>query len=163
MSAVEGWLRQLHEEKGSDLFVTADAPPCIKVNGKIRGLSTEVLLPEEAEEVIMGVMNERQRDEFEATQECQFAISLDGDVRFRVSAFYQQGMVGMVCRRIETRIPTTQELDLPDVLNDLALEKRGIILMVGATGTGKSTTLAVHDRLSQPTHERPHRHHRRPD
>jgi twitching motility protein PilU len=142
MSSVEGWLRQLHEEKGSDLFVTAEAPPCIKVNGKIRGLSTEVLLPEEAEEVVMGVMNERQRDEFEATQECQFAISLDNDVRFRVSAFYQQGMVGMVCRRIETRIPTTQELDLPDVLNDLALEKRGIILMVGATGTGKSTTLA---------------------
>lgn len=143
MSALEGWLRQLHEEKGSDLFVTAEAPPCIKVNGKIRGLSTEVLLAEEVEEIVMNTMNERQRDEFEATQECQFAITLDSDVRFRVSAFFQQGMVGMVCRRIETKIPTTQELDLPDILNDLALEHRGIIVMVGATGTGKSTTLAA--------------------
>jgi twitching motility protein PilU len=143
MAAVHDWLHQLHEEKGSDLFVTAEAPPCIKVNGKIRGLSTEVLLPEEAEEIVYGVMNERQRDEFEATQECQFALSLDSDVRFRISAFYQQGMVGMVCRRIETRIPTTDELALPDLLNDLALTKRGIIIMVGATGTGKSTTMAA--------------------
>ncbi|KAA9129552.1 PilT/PilU family type 4a pilus ATPase [Marinihelvus fidelis] len=142
MSVVEGWLRQLHEEKGSDLFVTAEAPPCVKVNGKIRGLTTEVLLPEEAEEIVYGVMSERQREEFESTSECQFALSLDNDVRFRVSAFYQQGMVGMVCRRIETHIPTTDELNLPDILNDLSLEKRGIILFVGATGTGKSTSLA---------------------
>ena len=142
-STLESWLRQLHEERGSDLFVTADAPPCIKVNGKIRGLTTEVLLPDEVEEIISDVMNERQREEYDTTQECQFAISLEGDVRFRVSAFYQQGMQGMVCRRIETTIPTTQELDLPDVLNDLSMEKRGIILFVGATGTGKSTSLAA--------------------
>lgn len=143
MSSVEGWLRQLHEERGSDLFITAEAPPCVKVNGKIRGLSTEVLLPEEVHEIIHDVMNERQREEYETTQECQFAISLDGDVRFRVSAFYQQGLPGIVCRRIETTIPTTEELDLPPILNDLSLEKRGIILFVGATGTGKSTSLAA--------------------
>ena len=142
-NTIEGWLRQLHEERGSDLFVTADAPPCIKVNGKIRGLTTEVLLPDEVEEIIADVMNERQREEYDTTQECQFAISLDGDVRFRVSAFYQQGMQGMVCRRIETSIPTTEDLDLPEVLNDLSMEKRGIILFVGATGTGKSTSLAA--------------------
>ncbi len=143
MKSVEGWLRQLHEERGSDLFITADAPPCVKVNGKIRGLTTEVLLPEEVHEIIHDIMNERQREEYETTQECQFAISLDGDVRFRVSAFYQQGLPGIVCRRIETTIPTTEELDLPPILNDLSLEKRGIILFVGATGTGKSTSLAA--------------------
>lgn len=143
MSSVEGWLRQLHEERGSDLFITADAPPCVKVNGKIRGLTTEVLLPEEVHEIILDIMNERQREEYETTQECQFAISLDGDVRFRVSAFYQQGLPGVVCRRIETKIPTTEELDLPPILNELSLSKRGIILFVGATGTGKSTSLAA--------------------
>ncbi|MEJ2535313.1 MAG: PilT/PilU family type 4a pilus ATPase, partial [Gammaproteobacteria bacterium] len=93
--------------------------------------------------IVYSLMSERQRDEFEATQECQFAVSLDNEVRFRVSAFYQQGMVGMVARRIETHIPTTEELNLPDTLNDLSLEKRGIILFVGATGTGKSTTMAA--------------------
>jgi len=143
MTTVEGWLRQLHEERGSDLFITADAPPCVKVNGKIRGLTTEVLLPEEVSEIIHDVMNERQREEYETTQECQFALAMSGEVRFRVSAFYQQGLPGMVCRRIETTIPTTEELDLPSVLNDLSLEKRGIILFVGATGTGKSTSLAA--------------------
>jgi twitching motility protein PilU len=143
MDVVEGWLRQLHEEKGSDLFVTSDAPPCVKVNGKIRALSTEVLLPEEVSEIVQSVMNERQQDEFETTQECQFAIALEGDVRFRVSAFYQMGHIGMVCRRIETRIPTIEELDLPEILADLALEQRGIVLFVGATGTGKSTSLAA--------------------
>jgi twitching motility protein PilU len=142
MSVVEGWLRQLHEEKGSDLFVTAEAPPCVKVNGKIRALSTEVLLPDEAAEIVRGLMNERQLDEFEATQECQFAIALESDVRFRISAFMQQSRVGMVCRRIETRIPTIEELNLPEILADLSLEQRGIILFVGATGTGKSTSLA---------------------
>jgi len=91
----------------------------------------------------LGWMNERQQDEFETTQECQFAIALKGDVRFRVSAFYQMGQIGMVCRRIETRIPTIEELDLPEILADLALEQRGIVLFVGATGTGKSTSLAA--------------------
>jgi twitching motility protein PilU len=106
MSAVESWLREVHEEKGSDLFVTAGAPPCIKVNGKIRAISTEVLLPEEADEIVRSVMGDRQEKEFEDTNECQFAIALEGEVRFRISAFSQQGNTGMVCRRIETRIPT---------------------------------------------------------
>jgi twitching motility protein PilU len=143
MDSIESWLRQLHEERGSDLFVTADAPPCIKVNGKIRGITTEVLLPEEVEEIVYSVMNERQRDEYEATQECQFALALEGEVRFRVSAFFQQGNMGMVCRRIETTIPTVEELNLPEILNEMSLEKRGIIVFVGATGTGKSTSLAA--------------------
>ncbi|MBT8063236.1 MAG: PilT/PilU family type 4a pilus ATPase [Gammaproteobacteria bacterium] len=143
MSAIESWLRQLHEEKGSDLFITSDAPPCIKVNGKIRALTTEVLLPEESEEIVRTLMNERQEKEFEDTKECQFAIALENDVRFRVSAFCQQSRVGAVCRRIETTIPTIDELGLPEMLEDLALAKRGIVLFVGATGTGKSTSLAA--------------------
>ncbi len=142
MSSVEAWLRQVHEEKGSDLFVTSDAPPCIKVNGKIRAVATETLLPQEVEEIVRGVMTERQEREFEDTNECQFAIALADDVRFRVSAFVQQGRVGMVCRRIETEIPTFEDLGLPEILADLALAKRGIVLFVGATGTGKSTSLA---------------------
>ncbi len=143
MKSMEGWLRQLHDERGSDLFVTADAPPCLKVNGKIRGITDEVLLPEEVEELVLSCMNERQREEFETTQECQFALAVDGDLRFRVSAFFQQGLVGMVARRIETKIPTIDELHLPEILNDLSLEKRGIVLFVGATGSGKSTSLAA--------------------
>jgi twitching motility protein PilU len=143
MSVVEGWLQQLHDEKGSDLFVTADAPPCIKVNGKIRPISTEVLLPDEVTEIVQGIMTKKQLREFQESMECQFAIALGEEVRFRVSAFFQQANVGMVCRRIETTIPTIEELGLPELLTDLALSKRGIILFVGATGTGKSTSLAA--------------------
>ncbi len=143
MSVVETWLRQVHEEKGSDLFITSEAPPCIKVNGKIRAVSTETLLPEEAEEIVRGLMTDRQEREFDETQECQFAIALEDDVRFRVSAFVQQGRTGMVCRRIETKIPTFDDLDLPEILAELSLAKRGIVLFVGATGTGKSTSLAA--------------------
>ena len=143
MSALEGWLLKVHEEKGSDLFITADAPPCIKVNGKIRPISTEVLLAEEVEEIVKGIMNKKQVREFEESMECQFAIALGEDVRFRISAFFQQAQIGMVCRRIETDIPTFEGLGLPEILTDLSLSKRGIILFVGATGTGKSTSLAA--------------------
>jgi twitching motility protein PilU len=143
MSAVEDWLLKVHEEKGSDLFVTADAPPCIKVNGKIRPISTEVLLADEVAEIVRGIMNKKQLREFDESLECQFAIALGDDVRFRVSAFYQQGQIGMVCRRIETEIPTFEALGLPELLTDLSLAKRGIILFVGGTGTGKSTSLAA--------------------
>lgn len=143
MSLLESWLRQLDEEKGSDLFVTVDAPPSIKVNGKIRPISTEVLLVEEVEEIVHSVMSKKQSAEFDKTHECQFAISLGADVRFRVSAFYQQSCAGMVCRRVQTNIPTFDELGLPELLTDLSLIKRGIVLFVGATGSGKSTSLAA--------------------
>ncbi len=142
MKVVDGWLKQLHEEVGSDLFVTADAPPCIKVHGKIKPVSTDMLTAEKCEEIVLSIMSERQKEEFRNTQECQFAYSLGPDVRYRVSAFMQQGMIGMVCRRIETRIPGFEELGCPDVMSELSLEKRGIVLFVGATGTGKSTSMA---------------------
>lgn len=140
---IQDWLRQLHDKEGSDLFVTVGAPPCIKVHGKIRPLTREALSHEAVVDIINGIMTPAQRDEFHSTHECQFAISLEGVARFRVSAFYQRNSVGMVCRRIETQIPTFEDLDLPDSLADLAMTKRGIIILVGATGTGKSTTLAA--------------------
>ena len=143
MTAINDWLLQLHAEKGSDLFVTAAAPPCLKVNGKIQPISTEVLLPEEATEIVHSTMTDKQRKEFDETLECQYALALGEEVRFRISAFYQQGLIGMVCRRIETTIPTFENLGLPELLTELSLAKRGIVLFVGATGSGKSTSLAA--------------------
>jgi len=143
MNTIQDWLHKLHDSKGSDLFVTVGAPPCIKVHGKIKPLTREALTHEMVVDIIDSIMTSQQRDEFHSTHECQFAVSLEGVARFRVSAFYQRNSVGMVCRRIETKIPTFEELDLPDSLSELAMQKRGIIILVGATGTGKSTTLAA--------------------
>jgi twitching motility protein PilU len=143
MRTVDSWLKQLHEEVGSDLFVSVDAPPCIKVHGKIKPISTDVLSADDTRAVAYEMMSEMQKNDFIQTSECQFAYSLDSEVRFRVSAFMQQGMVGVVCRRIESKIPTFEELGCPDVMAELALQKRGIVLFVGATGTGKSTSLAA--------------------
>lgn len=143
MSTVDSWLKQLHEEVGSDLFVAVDAPPCIKVHGKIKPISTDVLTADDTRAVAYEMMSEMQKNDFIQTSECQFAYALDSEVRFRVSAFMQQGVVGVVCRRIESKIPTFEELGCPDVMAELALQKRGIVLFVGATGTGKSTSLAA--------------------
>jgi len=137
-------LLTLMVEKGaSDLFITAGVPPSIKVNGKIMPATTTPLPPEKAREVVLGVMNEKQRREFLENKELNFAISARGIGRFRASAFYQRNLAGMVLRRIETTIPNVDDLGLPDVIKDLAMTKRGLILFVGATGTGKSTSLAA--------------------
>ncbi|NEZ04904.1 PilT/PilU family type 4a pilus ATPase [Wenzhouxiangella sp. XN201] len=143
MNTIQDWLHKLHNAKGSDLFVTVGAPPCIKVHGKIKPLTREALTHEMVHDIIESLMNDKQREEFRTTKECQFAVSLEGVARFRISAFFQRNSVGMVCRRIETKIPSFKELDLPESLAELAMVKRGIIILVGATGTGKSTTLAA--------------------
>ncbi|QKK01505.1 MAG: PilT/PilU family type 4a pilus ATPase [Pseudomonadota bacterium] len=143
MNTIQDWLHKLHDAKGSDLFVTVGAPPCIKVHGRIKPLTREALNHESVHDVIDSIMTAAQRKEFRETKECQFAVSLEGVARFRVSAFYQRNSVGMVCRRIETKIPSFKELDLPEHLSELAMAKRGIVILVGATGTGKSTTLAA--------------------
>jgi len=143
MSKVDGWLKQLHDEVGSDLFVMVAAPPCIKVHGKSKPISTDVLKAEDTRDIVYSLMSDRQKNEFIQTNECQFAYALDAEVRFRVSAFFQQGVIGMVARRIENRIPGFEELGCPDVMAELALQKRGILLFVGATGTGKSTSMAA--------------------
>src|SRR5690606_25200236 len=140
---LEQLLRLMVEKGGSDLFITAGVPPSMKVNGRILPVTKTALSPEMTRETVLGAMNEQQRREFAENHECNFAISARGIGRFRVSAFYQRNLVGMVLRRIETHIPTLDDLKLPEVLKKLSLSKRGLILFVGATGTGKSTSLAA--------------------
>ncbi|MCQ4348631.1 PilT/PilU family type 4a pilus ATPase [Pseudomonas stutzeri] len=139
----EKLLRLMVEKGGSDLFVTAGVPPSMKVNGRILPVTKNPMSPEQTRETVLSVMNEHQRREFAENHECNFAISARGIGRFRVSAFYQRNLVGMVLRRIETQIPTFEDLKLPDVLKQLSMTKRGLVLFVGATGTGKSTSLAA--------------------
>ena len=141
--ALEKLLGALVETKGSDLFITAGWPPSIKVDGAIRPAGKQPLTPEQAREMVLMVMNDTQREEFLRTKECQFAIDRPKVGRFRVSALVQRDAAAMVLRRIETKIPTIEELKLPSVLRDLAMTKRGMVIFVGGTGTGKSTSLAA--------------------
>ncbi|WP_223671115.1 PilT/PilU family type 4a pilus ATPase [Kangiella shandongensis] len=136
-------LKALMENKGSDLFLTVHRPPCIKMHGKIHPVTKSMLTPAQVEELIHSSMSDKQKKEFEEKKECQYAISVENVGRFRASAFYQRNQPGLVVRRIETKIPTTDDLKIPSILNDLAMKKRGIIIFVGATGTGKSTSLAA--------------------
>ena len=138
----EKLLRLMVEKGASDLFITAGVPPSMKVNGKILPVTKTPLSPEQTRETVLGVMTEAQRREFAEKRECNFAISARGIGRFRVSSFYQRNLVGMVLRRIEVNIPTMEELRLPEVLKQLAMTKRGLVIFVGATGTRKSTSLA---------------------
>ncbi len=139
-------LLKLMVDKGaSDLFITEGMPPSIKVNGKVIPVGKTKLTGEASLELVESIMNDKQRVEYGETKELNFAIETDAvkGARFRVSAFYQRNHAGMVLRRIETQIPTTEELLLPPILNELVMTKRGIIIFVGATGTGKSTSLAA--------------------
>lgn len=137
-------LQLMVQKNGSDLFITADAPPSMKVNGIIMPVTKSALTPEQSMMLVKSVMTPSQIKEFDETLECQFAISdKHQNARFRVSAFVQKDCAGMVLRKIETKIPTVEQLNLPPILNEIAMKKRGIVLLVGATGTGKSTTLAA--------------------
>jgi len=131
------------QKKASDLFITVGVAPSIKVNGVIMPVGKTPLSPEKASLIVESVMTEEQVKEFRSTKELNFAISRKGVGRFRVSAFYQRNEPGMVLRRIESKIPTIEELSLPPILNELSMTKRGIIIFVGATGAGKSTSLAA--------------------
>jgi len=138
-------LKLMVDKEASDLFITCGVPPSIKIHGKVIPVGKTALSAERARELVEGVMDEKQRAEFNAHKELNFAITSPAvpSARFRVSAFYQRNDVGMVLRRIETVIPTTEELMIPGILNELVMSKRGIIIFVGATGTGKSTSLAA--------------------
>lgn len=137
-------LQLMIKNNGSDLFITADVAPSMKVNGTIRPVGRTALTAEQAMMLVKSVMTDSQISEFEETHECQFAITDKAQMaRFRVSAFMQRDMAGMILRKIENKIPTVEELRLPPALKELAMNKRGIILLVGATGTGKSSTLAA--------------------
>jgi twitching motility protein PilU len=136
-------LRLLVARSGSDLFISAAFPPAMKLNGKLTPVSEQPLTPIQTQELARAIMNDKQAAEFDATKECNFAISLPGAARFRVNAFVQRDSVGMVLRPIATEIPKLDDLGLPPVLKDIAMTKRGLVLCVGGTGSGKSTSLAA--------------------
>ncbi|WP_295582050.1 PilT/PilU family type 4a pilus ATPase [uncultured Lamprocystis sp.] len=140
---LEQLLVALVDKKGSDLFITAGWPPSVKIDGVIAPVGKQSLSAEQARDMVHSLMNERQRAEFQATNECQFAIDRPKLGRFRVSALVQRDAAAMVLRRIETKIPTIEELKLPSALRDFAMYKRGLVILVGGTGTGKSTSLAA--------------------
>jgi twitching motility protein PilU len=135
-------LKLMVQKKASDLFITAGIPPALKVDGRVTPVSKQALSPEQARAFVYGVMTEEQRRQFESASECNFSIHPKEIGRFRVNVFVQQGCVGMVLRTIESKIPKFDELNLPKVLADIALTKRGLVIFVGATGCGKTTSLA---------------------
>ena len=135
-------LRLMISRKGSDLFLTAEFPPAFKVDGKLVPVSNVPLTAQHTTELARALMNDRQAGEFEANKELNFAISPGGIGRFRVNAFTQMGRTGIVLRVIQSTIPKFEDLNLPAVMSELSMTKRGLIIMVGATGSGKSTTLA---------------------
>ncbi|MET0068199.1 MAG: PilT/PilU family type 4a pilus ATPase [Candidatus Thiodiazotropha sp.] len=136
-------LSMMVKNKASDLFITAGREPSIKVNGKIHAVNKNPLTAQQTKSLCYSIMTDAQQREFDETKECNFAISAKRIGRFRVSAFIQRDAVGMVLRRIETNIPTLDSLYLPPIIQDLSMAKRGLVIFVGATGTGKSTSLAA--------------------
>jgi twitching motility protein PilU len=143
MKFIYDLLRAMVAKKASDLFITAGFPPALKIDGRVTPVSNQTLTPQHTMELARSVMNDKQGEEFEATKECNFAVSPAGIGRFRVNAFVQQGRVGMVFRTITTDIPKFEDLGLPPVLKDVVMSKRGIVLFVGGTGSGKSTSMAA--------------------
>ncbi len=137
------FLKLMVHKNASDLFITAGVAPSLKVDGKITPITKQALTPEQSREFAYSIMNEEQRRQFEATNECNFAINPADIGRFRVNVFVQQSRVGMVLRRIQTYIPKFEELHLPPVMTELAMTKRGLIVFVGGTGTGKTTSMAA--------------------
>lgn len=130
-------------KRASDVFIAPNFPPAIKVDGKVAPISSQALTPQHSRELVRAVMTERQAEEFDRTSEANFAINPAGLGRFRVNVYREQGRIGMVLRKITTEIPTIEDLELSPVLRQLSLEKRGLVLFVGATGCGKSTSLAA--------------------
>jgi len=136
-------LKLMLSKKGSDLFITAGFPPAMKIDSKMTPATTQALTPQHTQELARAIMNDKQAAEFEATKECNFAINPAGIGRFRVNAFVQQGHTGIILRTITTAIPKFEDLKLPPVLKEVAMTKRGLVLFVGGTGSGKSTSLAA--------------------
>ncbi len=136
-------LRAMLAKRASDLFITAGFPPAMKIDGKMTPVSSSSLSPIHTGEIARSVMTDKQAAEFESTKECNFAIAPAGIGRYRVNAFVQQGRIGMVLRTITTTIPKMEDLNLPPVLKDVVMTKRGLVILVGGTGSGKSTTLAA--------------------
>ncbi len=140
---LDALLRLMVEHKASDLFVTVALPPSMKIDGVIKTLSRELMSPDQVRKLVLSALTPVQQEQFMATHECNIAISRSGLGRFRLSAFQQRSQLGMVLRRIESKIPSVEELHLPAVLRKLSMLKRGLILIVGGTGAGKSSTMAA--------------------
>ena len=140
---IHNLLRGMISKKASDLFITAGFPPAFKIDGKMTPVSNQALTPLHTQELARGIMNDKQAAEFESSHECNFAISPPGIGRFRVNVFMQQQRVGMVLRTITTKIPDLDAMGLPPVLKDIVMTKRGLVILAGGTGSGKSTTLAA--------------------
>jgi twitching motility protein PilU len=130
-------------KNASDLFITSGFPPALKVDGKVTPVTNQSLTNQQCKEIARSIMNDKQAAEFDASKECNFAIGLPNVARFRVNAFIQRGSTGLVFRTITTKIPKLEELGLPDVLKEISMTKRGLVIFVGATGSGKSTSLAA--------------------
>ena len=143
MSLVVKLLSMLLEQEGSDLFITADFPPAIKIKGVMTPLSQHPLSADDAQAITQSVMNDKQLKQFDATKECNFAIAPAGLCRFRVNAYVQQGMQGLVIRVISSEIPNIKDLGLPEILKDIIMTQNGLVVMVGGTGSGKSTSMAA--------------------
>jgi len=143
MSLMVNLLTMMLKQGGSDLFITAGCPPSIKIKGIMTPLSKHPLSADDAKAITQSVMNDKQLKQFEETKECNFAISPSGLSRFRVNAYVQQGMQGLVVRVISSEIPNLNDLGLPPVLKDIIMDKNGLVMMVGGTGSGKSTTMAA--------------------
>ena len=143
MSLVVKLLSMMLEQDGSDLFITDGFPPAIKIKGVMTPLSQHPLSPEDAQTITQAVMNDKQLKQYEETKECNFAIAPAGLCRFRVNAYVQQGMSGLVMRVIASEIPTIDALGLPDIMKDIIMTKNGLVVMVGGTGSGRSTSMAA--------------------
>ena len=135
-------LERMVKQDASDMFVTAKLPVSAKINGELQAIDDEVLTADSALGLVYDAMNDKQRNQFDAEKECNFAIEIDDIGRFRISAFWQRDMAGMVVRRIVTEIPDVDDLGLPPILKEVVMSKRGLVLFVGGTGTGKSTSMA---------------------
>jgi twitching motility protein PilU len=136
-------LRLMVAKNASDLFITTGFPPAMKIDGKMTPVTNQSLTAQQAKEIARSIMNDKQAAEYDATNECNFAVGIPGLARFRVNAFVQRGSAGLVFRTIATKIPKFEELNLPEVLKEVAMTKRGLVIFVGGTGSGKSTSLAA--------------------
>ena len=143
MKFMRDLLKALVEKDGSDLFITVGFPPAMKIHGKVTPVSKTKLTADNAKALCQSLMNDKQLKEYEATKECNFAVAPEGIGRFRANAFVQQGHSGLVLRVIETDVPNIDKLKLPEVLKDIVMTKNGLVIMVGGTGSGKSTSLAA--------------------
>ncbi len=140
---LDGLLNKMQEEGGSDLFITAGAPPCMRLHGKITALTDKKMTPEQTMALTRSVMDDKEKEEFRVSRECNFAISVPDVARFRVNAFVQRGSAGMVVRIIGFEVPSLEKLNLPEILKEVAMTTRGLVIFVGGTGSGKSTSLAA--------------------